>query len=401
MNYEEALAYLNSLEQFGSQLGLSRIRLLLGKLGNPQDSLKCFHIAGTNGKGSVCAMVSSILQEAGCKVGLYTSPHLVDIRERFLINNKKIGEEAFAELISRIKPFADEVGNEAGQVTHFEVLTAAAFAYFMDQNVDYAVIEVGLGGRLDATNVISKPLVSVITSIDLEHTDVLGQGIHEIAFEKAGIIKSRAPVVVHANDIAYNIIKRIAATEGAKAQRVKSVYNGKVGLGGRFQRINAALALQAIKASGIKIPKAAIAAGIEKAYWPGRLDLSGVKGKQVLFDAAHNPAGISALVPELKAFQRDRLILVASALRDKDHKAMFEQLSPLANVIILTRINNPRAAEPQELAKSCVGQKVIFPSTASAIDFALSEASGDDLILVTGSIYLLGEVMDYLKVKVF
>ena len=401
MDYNEAVAYLNNLEQFGSQLGLSRIRPLLHKLSNPQDSLKCFHVAGTNGKGSVCAMISSILQEAGYKVGMYTSPHLVDFKERFLINNKKISEADVAELATRIKPLADEVAKEIGQVTHFEFITAMAFEYFKIQNVDYAVIEVGLGGRLDATNVISNPFVSVITSIDLEHTDVLGNTIHEIAFEKAGIIKEKVPVVASANDEAYRIIKRIADSEKSKVRRVAKKYNGLLGLQGDFQKSNAAVAAEAIKAAGIDIPSGKIASGLEKAVWPGRIDLRSIRGKSVLFDSAHNPAGVRVLIPELKKFEFDRLILVASILKDKDYKTMLNGLAPNAKLAILTRVNNLRTAEPLDLAKCITGYKIIAANSADAVELALAEAGKDDLILVTGSIYLLGEAMSYLNAKVF
>ncbi len=399
--YEEALNYLNSLEQFGSKPGLERTELLLKKLGNPEKSLKCFHITGTNGKGSVCAMISSILQAAGYKVGMYTSPHLVDFRERFLINNKKIPEEELAQLISKIKPLAEEVAKEIGQPTHFEVTTALAFEYFKEKNIDYLVLEVGLGGRLDSTNVIETPLVSVITNVDYEHTDVLGDTLQEIAFEKAGIIKNGAPVVTAVDGQSFGLIKRIAELNHSKLIHVKNKYNGKIRLVGEFQKLNAALAVSAIKASGVKVREAAIKQGIIWAYWPGRLDLRFISGKQILFDAAHNPACVSAILPELKNFKRDRLILIASILKDKDYKTMLETLSLISNLTILAKVKTPRSASLGELEKFVQGEKIIIPDSEKAIEFALGEATPNDLILVTGSIYLLGEIMGNLNVKVF
>ncbi len=401
MDYQESVAYLESLEVFGQQLGLERIKRLLQKLGNPQNQLKTIHAAGTNGKGSVCAMIASILQEAGYKVGLYTSPHLVDIKERFLINGKKITEEDVARLATLIRPLADQVALESAQPTYFEVTTAIAFHYFQEQAVDYAIIEVGLGGRLDATNAIPKPLVSVITSIDLEHTDILGDTIHEIAFEKAGIIKEGVPVVAHASDDAYRIIKRIADSEKSKIKRVAKKYSGKIGLQGEFQKMNAAVAVEAIKAAKIPVAGTAIKAGIEKVIWPGRIDLRNYNRKRILFDCSHNLSGIKVLIPELKHFERERLIVLTSILKDKDYKHMLELIGQNAQLTILTKSTNPRACEPEVLAKYTIGPRIAISDLENAIDFVLNEAGTVDLILVTGSIYLVGDVMQVLRIKTF
>src|SRR3989344_5233586 len=360
MDYQETVAYLESLEVFGQQLGLDRIKRLLQKLGNPQNQLKIIHVAGTNGKGSVCAMISSILQEAGYKVGLYTSPHLVDFKERFLINGKKISEQDVTRLATLIRPLADEVALESSQPTYFEVTTAIAFHYFQEQAVDYAVIEVGLGGRLDATNAIAKPLVSVITNIDLEHTDVLGDTIHEIAFEKSGIIKEGVPVVAHADENAYRVIKRIADSEKVKIKRVSKKYTGKIGLHGDFQKINAAVAAEAVKAAKIPLKDAAIKSGIEKVIWPGRIDLRNYSRKRILFDGGHNLAGIKVLLPELKNFEYGRLIVLTSILKDKDYKHMLELLGQHAKLTILTKSTNTRACEPQVLAKHATGPRIVI-----------------------------------------
>ena len=401
MDYNESVAYLESLEVFGQQLGLDRIKRLLQKLGNPQNQLKIIHVAGTNGKGSVCAMISSILQEAGYKVGLYTSPHLVDFRERFLINGKMISEQDVTRLATLIRPLADEVALESSQPTYFEVTTAIAFHYFQEQAVNYAVIEVGLGGRLDATNAIAKPLVSVIASIDLEHTDILGDTIHEIAFEKAGIIKEGVPVVAHADENAYRVIKRIADSEKAKIRRVTKKYTGKIGLHGDFQKMNAAVAAEAVKTAKIKLSDGAIKSGIEKVIWPGRIDLRNYSRKRILFDGGHNLAGIKVLLPELKNFEYGRLIVLTSILKDKDYKHMLELLGHHAKLTILTKSTNSRACEPQVLAKHAIGARIVIPDLENAINFALSESGTDDLILVTGSIYLVGDTMRLLKIRAF
>ena len=210
MNYSAALDYIENLNYLGSKLDLSRITEMLERLGNPQDEIKAIHVAGTNGKGSVSSMISRILIEAGYKTGLYTSPHLERYNERYKINNEEISDDAFGEYIERVKLCADDMDGGAGRPTVFEQLTAAAFLYFADQKVDYAVIEVGLGGRFDATNVIKKPVLSVITSISLDHTEFLGNTIESIAFEKGGIIKKGCPTVLYRQDRrVYDVIKKI------------------------------------------------------------------------------------------------------------------------------------------------------------------------------------------------
>ncbi len=402
MNYEASVTYLNSLEMFGSKLGLERVNLLLKKLGNPEKSLKCFHITGTNGKGSVCAMISAILQAAGHKVGMYTSPHLVDFKERFLINSQKISEADIARLATKIKPFGEQVAGEIEPPTYFEVTTAMAFEYFKEQKVDFLVLEIGLGGRLDATNVIEKPLASVITNVDLEHTDVLGDTIEKIAFEKAGIIKNNCPVVTAVSDNAFKVIEKIAKEKNAPVFRITKTYGGKINLLGNFQKENAAVAVEAIKVSGVRgCGDSEVRAGLEKAYWPGRLDLRVIDGRHILFDCAHNPAGIKTLISELKNFERKNLWLVAGMLKDKDYKEMLKLLEKNADQIVLTLPKNTRALDPTVLAEYSNKRPEVVLNSDSAIDYALCTTDEKDLILVTGSMYLVGEIMGYLKIKVF
>src|SRR3989338_55831 len=265
MGYKKILKYLYSLESPKIKLGLDRIQGLLGKIGNPEKELKCIHVAGTNGKGSVCAMIFCILKEAGYKVGLYTSPHLKRFNERIRINNKEITDKEIVEYFLKVKPYITKQ-------SFFEITTAMAFLYFNDRKVDFAVLEVGLGGRLDATNV-AVPLISVITNIGLEHTELLGNSIEKIAFEKAGIIKNNVPAVTGAEGKALQVIKRIAKERNAplflamKYRDVKFDY-----IRGKFQQRNKDIALTTIntleKFHQIKINKKQIIKGIEKTQWP-------------------------------------------------------------------------------------------------------------------------------------
>ncbi len=400
MRKNEVLQYLQNLELFGTQLGLGRIEMLLSELGNPEQTLKAIHVAGTNGKGSVCAMINTILQNAGYRVGMYTSPHLVDFKERFLINNKKISEKDVVKQVETLKPIAEKVKEKLSQPTYFEVTTAVAFNYFAEQEVDYAVIETGLGGRLDATNVIS-PLASIITNIDFEHTDYLGNTLEKIAYEKACIIKKNKPTITAAVEPALSVIKDVCSKKNSKLIVVDKKYNGQLSLRGEFQKINASVAVETIKELDIGVEKDVLETALQKVKWPARLDMRKIKGRQILFDSAHNPACVRVLLPELKNFQYDKLILVAGILKDKDYKEMLELLETAADEIILTKPQIERAQEPGILAKSLKKEPKIILNSNFAVDYALNSAKKDDLILITGSMYLVGESMAYLNAKVF
>lgn len=392
MNYKQTLDYIYNLK--GSEhkgnfnLTLKNIKILLKKLGNPEKSLKVIHVAGTNGKGSVCAMLSSILKEAGYKVGMYTSPHLKDFRERCLINNKKISKEDLLKYFKKVKP-------SITTQTFFEVITAIAFLYFKDKKVDYLVCEVGLGGRLDATNVV-KPISSVITNIGLEHQEYLGETIEKIAHEKAGIIKNNTPVITGAKGPALKLIKKIAKKRNAKVYlEGKPIKGFPLRLRGEFQLENASIAIGTIEVLNqyynLNIKKNTIKKGLLKTVWPGRLEFI---SKNILVDCAHNLDAIKALKKELKKIKRDykKIYLIIGILKDKDYKNILRELTPLAQKVILVKAKIPRALEPEILAKH-VKNPIIIKNPKKALRYAKEIAKNKDLILVTGSIYVVGEVV--------
>jgi dihydrofolate synthase / folylpolyglutamate synthase len=390
MNYNQTIKEIYRLT--GSEhkghfnLSLKNIKLLLKKLKNPEKQLKVIHIAGTNGKGSVCAMLSSILKEANYKVGMYTSPHLKDFRERFLINNKKISKEDLVKYFQKVKPFITSQ-------TFFEVITAMAFLYFRDMNLDFLVCEVGLGGRLDATNVIT-PLISVITNISLEHQEYLGETIEEIAYEKAGIIKNKIPVITGTSGSALEVIKKTAQKKNATLYtNGKPIKSCSLNLNGDFQLKNASIALKSIKALNqyynLKITKDAVKNGLLKTIWHGRLEFL---SKNILVDCAHNLDAIKALKKEIIKIKRKKLYLIIGILKNKDHKSILKELTPLADEVILVKPKIPRALDPKILAKH-VNNPIIIKDTKKALKYAKNKAKKDDLILVTGSIYVVGEVV--------
>ena len=393
MDYQQVISYIYALKgsehKGGFNLSLENMNILLKKLKNPEQSLKAIHVAGTNGKGSVCAMLSSILKEAGYKVGMYISPHLKDFRERFTINCKMISKEELIFCFEKIKPFIT-------QQTFFEVVTAIAFLYFKEKKVDFLVCEVGMGGRLDATNVIT-PLVSVITNIGLEHQDYLGDTIKKIAFEKAGIIKNNKPAVTAAKGPALEVIKKIAKEKNSELFIVKApTTEFPLRLNGDFQRINASIAFETIKVLNnyynLKIKKESIKNGLLKTVWHGRLEFI---SKSILVDCAHNPPAVSALKKELLRIKKSykKIILIFGVLKDKDHKKMLNELTPLVNYIIFVRPKIPRALDPIILAKQTKKENIVIEDVSSALAYAKKQISKDDLILVTGSIYLVGEVI--------
>jgi dihydrofolate synthase/folylpolyglutamate synthase len=388
------------------KLGLKNINYLLYLLGEPHKKLKVIHVAGTNGKGSTCSLISSILQSTGYKVGLYTSPHLVDFTERFKINNKPIDREEVSKLLERIKPSIEKTANAPsyGHPTFFEVITSMAFLYFFEEQVDYLVLEVGLGGRLDATNVC-EPLISVITHVDYDHMDKLGNSLEEIAKEKGGIIKPEG-IVISSNQYeeAYNEIKKIADEKNSLVystgreisyEIVKSDIKGVIfdlkginhnykdlhtPLLGRHQADNAATAItavEALKIKGITISEKAIRDGLEKVKWRDAL-------KEI--------------------FSYQRLILVLAIFSDKDYKKMIQILAPNADLIITTKAKNLRATPPQIIAKEAAqyideDKIIVTENIPQAINCALSNSKEDDLICITGSLYTVGEAKRYFKIK--
>ncbi|MGE5576517.1 MAG: bifunctional folylpolyglutamate synthase/dihydrofolate synthase [Syntrophothermus sp.] len=445
MNYQEALDYIQNLTKFGMNFGLERICHLLDRLGNPHLKVPVIHIAGTNGKGSTAASIATVLQAAGYRVGLYTSPHLVRYTERIQIfdgrpgaeaaigEGREIREDRFAAIMTELKPYLDHIiqETELGQPTEFEVGTAAAFMYFAAEAVDLLVLEVGLGGRLDATNVV-QPLVSVITHIDLDHTDKLGGTLVEIAREKAAIIKPGGIAVVGPQypevlEVMQKACKEAQARllsvepllepvnwdEGGGTFHLRLPEGGiyralHTPLLGEHQIINAATAVAAIHAlrwRGAEIPETAIRQGLERTRWPARLEVIR-RRPAVLLDGAHNPDGMRRLCAALRdIFKYRRLICVVGILADKSVAEMVEQLMALVDVAVITRPNSPRAAEPAQVAgyfrtqgKRCEVREE--PRIPAAVDQALALAGADDLVCICGSLYLVGEARAHLMGEV-
>jgi dihydrofolate synthase / folylpolyglutamate synthase len=404
----DPFTYLFGLEQFGIKFGLENISALVARLGHPDRAFQSIHIAGTNGKGSVAAMVDAALRAAGHRSARYTSPHLIDLTERFVIDGEPIARDLLADVIADIRSTIDQLRVEgvlAVQPTFFEVTTAAAFELFRRARVDVAVLEVGLGGRLDATNVVS-PIATAITSIDFDHQKFLGNTLREIALEKAGIIKRAVPVVVGELDPEASVaIEEVARRNDSPVIRSSrtDVADLTVGLRGAHQRINAAVALrllEVVDAHGLAVPRGAIAAGLADPQWPGRLDLRRLSGnRELLLDAAHNPAGALALASYLKAECTPAPPLVFAAMRDKDAGAMLRALLPVVSRVIFTRASNPRSADPVALADVA---RTIAPALPVSAEPSVGEAlaaawRAAPRIVVAGSIFLLGDVIRFEK----
>jgi dihydrofolate synthase/folylpolyglutamate synthase len=412
MNKFDSLTYLSNLNIDVMRLGLEAITEILSRLRNPQNSYKTILVAGTNGKGSTATMIASILRSAGYKVGLYTSPHLVDVRERIVINGKKIAGKDFNQIIADIKEKAKK------PLTYFELLTAAAFVYFQRRKVDIAVLEVGLGGRFDATN-ICRPLVSIITNIAFDHMAYLGNTLESIAREKAGVIKQKGICITAAKGKrVLAVLENICVERKARLYHLGSdikitkqkntffTYRGlyrhisglKIALKGEHQWANAALAMAAIEIAGkngFKIDDETIRAGLKNTKLAARIEVLQNNPLFVL-DGAHNPAGISILCGALKKdFSYRRLILIFSSLADKNYRQMLQKIAPLANKIILTKLKATRAELPDNMLiiLEKIGYKaIVTQNVGQAIQKAQALAEKNDLICATGSLYLAGEV---------
>jgi dihydrofolate synthase/folylpolyglutamate synthase len=440
LDYKAALAYINTFinseksPDFSRQArfyNLERISRLLAKLGNPHRRLKVVHVAGSKGKGSTAALIASILTHAGYKIGLFTQPHLITPRERCRINSRLISEEEFAGYVGRLKPSIEAVAESEsiGQVSFFEIYTALAFTYFADNAVDFAVVEVGLGGRLDATNVVD-PLVSVITPISLEHTAILGDTHEAIAKEKAEIIKPSRPVILAPQlSEAQAVFETVAADRDAPMDEVERdihlkrkdwSLNGQafdlttqsafypdlfLPLLGEHQAINAATAIaciERIRQEGYKVPRTSIYGGLKAVRWAGRMQVVG-QSPVILLDGAHSPTSAEALCKAIReVFRYRRLILVVGLMRDKDLQAIGQVLCPFADEIIATQaFDNPRVTPAEEIAQAWSETGTILhvcPSVREAIPLAQSIATTSDLICVAGSIYIVGEAMKVLDI---
>jgi dihydrofolate synthase/folylpolyglutamate synthase len=434
MDYQKALQYLDLFINYETrknfryhEVRLDRVRNILKLLNNPQNCAKAIHVAGTKGKGSTASFISSILRNAGYKVGLYTSPHLHDFRERIKVNDRLINKKDMVYLIRRLKMVIDEYINKTGDLpTFFEAYTALAFCYFRLKKVDFMVIEAGLGGRIDATNVI-KPLVCVITPISHEHMSKLGRTLSKIAWEKAGIIKKGSSVVVASQPkVAEKVIRKKVRSEKAKLFmvgkninyellnfngkhqhfRIAGLYNTyenlKSSLLGRHQVINAACsiaAIESLRAYRINISSQAIRKGIRKTKWPGRLEVVSQQPTIVL-DGAQNRASAKVLKKAIEdIFDYEKLILVLGMSRDKDIKGVSSKLGKISNRIILTQALHPRAASLKRLKKYTSNQKPVHlrKDLKEAIKLAKKKAGKKDLVLITGSLFVVAEARALIK----
>ena len=383
MNYEQAISWLYSLGPHKTDLGLDKVKCLLEKLGNPHKTLNCIHVAGTNGKGSVCAMVSTILTKAGYTTGMYTSPHLISFSERIQINGKPISNKDLAALVKKIKP------RYKGQ-TFFEVITTLAFLYFKQNDVDYLVLEVGLGGRLDATNVV-EPLLSIITNIDIEHTEYLGKTKKEIAFEKAGIIKKKKPALTGAKGVALEVIKKKAKESNSDLSLAKEHKGIKTNLNGAFQKQNANIAATAVemlnRIYGLNIKADTLKKALMSVDWPGRFQL--IK-KNILVDCAHNPAAAKELRKEIVRI-KGKKVLVIGMLKDKDYRSFVDVLAPLFEEIVVTKPKIIRSVDPRKIAEKIKVPCTIKEDVKEAFHYAASKPGR--LVVVAGSIYVVREVL--------
>jgi dihydrofolate synthase/folylpolyglutamate synthase len=423
MNPAESRAYLGRLEQFGIKLGLENITLLLEALGDPQRTFPAVHVAGTNGKGSVSAMLEAILRAHGFRTALYTSPHLVKVEERIRVDGRPISPDRFRRLLERIKRAADGLmasGRLAYHPTFFEVLTALSFLYFEERKADIAVLEVGMGGRFDATNVV-RPLVSVITTISKDHERHLGSTLRKIAFEKAGIIKPGVPVVCGVRrGVALDEIRRRARERGTPLVRVfgpgtsfaaerraggyrfrysdgRGTYVLRPALAGRYQGENAAVAAATAEVLGRTwkpLLRSGIIRGIAEARWEGRLETVS-RTPLVVLDGAHNPEGARSLAVHIRDVIGEPVILVFAAMKDKDLRGMAKNLFPAACAVILTRVPHERSAAPADILAAAgpfAERCRLEPDVRKAVRLALAESRGHIPVVIAGSLFLVGEV---------
>jgi dihydrofolate synthase/folylpolyglutamate synthase len=386
VTYEESLGWLYSTQQFGIKLGLDNIRSLLKALGDPHERLSFLHVAGTNGKGSVCAMLDAVLRAADHKTGLYTSPHLIDFRERIRVDGRKIPREAAARGLENLRGLAARWDHSP---TFFEFATALALQHFAELNCKFVVLETGMGGRLDATNAVI-PVVSVITPIALDHMRWLGKTVREVAQEKAGIIKPSVPVVSAPQDpAAAEVIVRRAGELGCTLAFAEAAWDGaELGLRGRHQRENAALAIASLRAAGVHVSDEAIVQGLRDVRWPGRFH---ILGERFVLDGCHNPhAAEQLLVNWRDFFGTEQAAVIFGSLGDKEYSVMLKILAPISREVLLVPVRSERAAAPENLASACPVPHRIFANAKEALNASHGKT------LVTGSLFLVGEVLELL-----
>lgn len=389
-------------------MGLENTLKLAGFVGNPQQKLRFVHVAGTNGKGSTCAMLESIYRQAGLRVGLFTSPHLVSFAERIQVNRQPISEPDVTRLVGEMQELLKNFPPEV-HPTFFEVVTVMALKYFAEQNCDLVVLETGMGGRLDATNIVT-PLVSVITNVQLDHQQWLGDTLVKIAAEKAGIIKPRIPVITGADDAgALDVIASTARAKNApvtvvRATEIEAARRFYLPLLGEHQRSNAAVALATVQVLRETLPvsQAMIEEGLRQVQWAGRLQIvQRHGGKTIVLDGAHNPAGAETLASALKLhFKGLQPALILGAMRDKDWPAMCHILAPVASKIFLCPTGSDRSADPQRLVACCQEVNKSAPIfVCSGLAEALTATAGDPFTALAGSLHMVGEAMELLHLS--
>jgi dihydrofolate synthase / folylpolyglutamate synthase len=428
--YSEACRFLDDLQMHKIKLGLEAMRSVLAGLGSPEQRCPAIHVAGTNGKGSVCTMLQTMLSSAGYRTGLYTSPHLSSVRERFRIDDRFIDRDEFTRLLERVRR---SLGTD--KITYFECTTALAFSWFADSGCDIVILETGMGGRLDATNVVV-PQLSMITTVSLDHEQYLGDTIEQIAFEKAGIIKNRVPVISGVTDFpARKVIERICVERAAPlfvlGRDFRAAPNGEdhwawqdrggktvidrlpVSKNGVWQLDNSACAIAAalaLRDQGFTLTDDTIRAGIGAAFWPGRMEFLEVAATgresnesdlpgaplRFLLDGAHNRAGVECLIAGIKEqFTYERLIVVWASMADKNYRPLLQAMASLADLILLTRPQSERAAAPAEMARALEHADPAWVSCHETVAEALSHVTAlarpGDLVVVAGSLYLIGE----------
>lgn len=431
MDYKEALDYIHNTNKFGVVLGLENITKLLDLMGNPQKDLKFIHVAGTNGKGSTASYITNVLRRADYEVGFFTSPFLEVFNERIRINDQNIPDDDLAEVTEVTKDAVDKMLEQGfSHPTEFEIVTAIAIEYYKRKQVDYVVLEVGMGGRYDSTNVIEKSVISVLVPIAMDHIDILGDTLEKIAYEKAGIIKENGLVVSYPQDPeAKKVVEQVAKEQNAELITVPtenlnitemnelgSKFDFKyknhefkdlqIRLIGKHQAYNASTALTVLltlKDKGeINLTEEQIKVGLEETRWIGRLELLKTNPRFII-DGAHNMQGIEALKKTIdEVFEYDRLILGLGILADKDVENMIAEMAPVGDEIIVTTPNIFRAMEAEELGRRISKYNknyTVEPNIERAIDLALEKAGENDIILFSGSLYLIGDVRRYAKNK--
>ena len=421
MNYEEALEYIHSINWEFCKPGLERIEKLCQGLDNPQNSLKFIHVAGTNGKGSFCAMLSSVLTEAGYKTGLYTSPYIKFFNERMAINGESISNSELVAITEKVKMVADKMEEKP---TEFELVTAIALEYFKQNNCDYVILECGLGGRLDSTNIVDTTVLSVITGISLDHVSILGDTIEKIAYEKAGIIKEGIPCLWCGKDAnAREVIKQRASQQNSKLFDVnhnnikikEATLNGtifdfenhknvKIKLLGTYQPINASNVLKAIeilRSMGISVDDCHVLKGLEKARWSARFERI-LDTPTMIFDGGHNAEGVFSAVESIeKYFPNERVYIITGVMKDKDYNIIAKRVSQVADKVYTVTPDNPRALNAKDYAQvySSLGiDSHPFDDIMSAVKACVSEASQNNKsIICLGSLYMYKELVDCLN----